>query len=129
MLNPKFQVNVRSQTIGPIQTCLLLFFRNAFFYLQIFFSFIAKPWFVLQISYPQTRANMTWQPTRKCACSSAQQFSISYEPIYFLAFYRSVNFESRFKSFDLNQKPMKIFLYFCPKLGQIKKKANYCIIW
>ena len=32
MLIPKFQVNVRSQTIGPIQTCLLLFFISAFFY-------------------------------------------------------------------------------------------------
>ena len=72
MLIPKFQVNVRSQTIGPIQTCLLLFFWRAFFYFQTFYLLLQNHG--LYCEYDNLTGNVP----------AAQQFSISYEPIYFL---------------------------------------------
>ena len=66
MLIPKFQVNVRSQTIGPIQTAYSSFLK----------SFLLLQNHGLYCKYDNLLGNV----------SAAQQFSISFEPIYFLDF-------------------------------------------
>ena len=38
--------------------------------------------------------------------------------------YRSVNLKSKFQSFHLNQKPTKIFLYFCPSFKKPLKSGR-----